>query len=61
VPVYSAIADEHGDRGRDHGRDHDRRGDHWRGHRYPVYAPPPVYYPQPYSPGVSLVFPVIIH
>ena len=58
VPLYPAIADNHGG---DRGHDRDRRGDHGHGHRYPVYAPPSVYYPQPYSPGVSLVFPIVIH
>jgi len=29
--------------------------------RYPVYAPPPVYYPRYESPGIRLVFPFDIH
>jgi hypothetical protein len=39
-------------------RDQDeRRAPRYRYHQYPVYVPPPVYYPRHASPGISLVFP----
>jgi hypothetical protein len=50
-----AIADD--DRGHDRG--HERRHEEHRRH-YEVYAPPPVYYPQVASPGISIVFPIRI-
>jgi len=65
LPAQQAAADDrgYGDRGdgdRDHGdRGHDR-GRHsgrWHERRYPVYAPPPVYYPLDESPGIRFVFP----
>jgi hypothetical protein len=45
------------------------RGRYHRGHSYavrpgygyPVYAPPPVYYPPVVSPGITLFFPIEIH
>jgi hypothetical protein len=42
--------------GRDgRGNEQERREHH---HRYPVYAPPPAYYPRQASPGISLFFPL---
>jgi hypothetical protein len=55
--------DQHQDRGRYDNQDHGRRGPPPRAsryHRYPVYAPPPVYYPRDDSPGIRLVFPINI-
>ena len=54
---------QHEDRGR---RDNQARYRHEppryeRYRRYPVYAPPPVYYPRYESPGIRLVFPFDIH
>jgi ABC-type Zn2+ transport system substrate-binding protein/surface adhesin len=73
APMHSAVADDRGgdhdqDFDHDHDHDHDQsRGHEWRdkhvqGHRYryPVYAPPSLYYPQPASTGITLVFPVDI-
>jgi hypothetical protein len=75
APMHPAVADDRGgdhdhvyDHDQDHDHDHDRdqsRGHAWRdkhvqSHRYPVYAPPSLYYPQPASTGISLVFPVDI-
>ncbi len=64
APVQQAVADDHrGDERGDDRRQHDRgRGhqEHWQSRReprYPVYIPPPVYYPRHESPGVTLVFP----
>lgn len=37
------------ERGSEHERSHQ--------HRYPVYAPPPAYYPRHPSPGIALFFP----
>src|SRR5580700_1041553 len=75
APMHSAAADDRaGDH--DHVYDHDQdrdldhdsdqsRGHAWRdkheqSHRYPVYAPPSLYYPQPASTGITLVFPIDI-
>jgi hypothetical protein len=62
LPVRMVLADHGDDRGRSH-RDDDRghRDMHRRGHRYRVYAPPTVYYPQVVSPGIRLVIPIEIH
>ena len=39
-------------------RDQDqRRAPRYRYHQYPVYVPPPVYYPRHASPGITLFFP----
>jgi len=57
LPTHPAFA---GDRGGDSRGDHGRRSEHRHGHRYPVYAPPTVYYPQQASRGISLVFPIQI-
>ena len=39
-------------------RDQDqRRAPRYRYHQYPVYVPPPVYYPRHASPGIALFFP----
>lgn len=63
ISIAPAFGDNRHDgyNGRGHG--YDRRG--YQYHRYyppPVYAPPPVIYaPAPYqSPGISLVFPIVI-
>ena len=63
VPLHTAVADDHyGDRGHDRDRDHDWRWDHRREYnRYPVYVPAPIYYPRQPSPGIDLVFPIVIH
>jgi hypothetical protein len=34
-----------------------RRAPRYRYHQYPVYVPPPVYYPRHASPGITLFFP----
>jgi hypothetical protein len=34
-----------------------RRAPRYRYHEYPVYVPPPVYYPRHASPGITLLFP----
>ena len=54
----------HGNYG-NHGRNHYRHNDHrdYRdgyGYAQPVYAPAPVYYEPPPSPGISLFFPIDI-
>ncbi len=55
----AAERDHHGDdRGR-RGEEHSRRAP--PRHRYPVYVPAPAYYPQQESPGINLVFPIVIH
>ena len=42
-------------------RDQDqRRTPRYRYHQYPVYVPPPVYYPRHASPGITLFFPLEI-
>jgi hypothetical protein len=63
LPVKAAYADGAGrdDRARN---DREHRDDHRpppRHHRYPVYVPPAAYYPQQESPGIRLVFPIVIH
>ena len=70
LPSQRAMADDrgYGDRGYgdhgygDHGRgdrghDRGRHSGRWHERRYPVYVPPPVYYPRDESPGISIVFP----
>ena len=37
-----------------------RRAPRYRYHQYPVYVPPPVYYPRHASPGITLFFPLEI-
>jgi hypothetical protein len=50
--------EQQGDRGR-----REYRPEYQHPYRYaqPVYAPPPVYYAPPPSPGISLFFPLDIH
>ena len=38
-----------------------RRAPRYHYHQYPVYVPPPVYYPRHASPGITLFFPFEIH
>ena len=44
----------------DRGYQDQRRAPRYHYHQYPVYVPPPVYYPRHASPGISLFFPVEI-
>lgn len=71
APMHYAFADDRaGNHEHDFDHDHDRdqdqsRGHEWRdkqvqGHRYRVCAPPSLYYPQPASTGITLVFPIDI-
>ena len=73
LPMRSAFADQnerHDDRQAQHERHYegDRRNRSERGfehersyqHRYPVYVPPPAYYPRHPSPGITLFFPLEI-
>lgn len=62
---WASVQADHDQHSGHHGNTADSRRDHNRGHdrerhayhRYPVYAPPPVYYPRHESPGISLFFP----
>jgi len=61
LPLSQALADNDGRHGND---SRGRRGPPprmSRYHHYPVYAPPPVYYPRDDSPGIRLIFPIDIH
>jgi hypothetical protein len=67
MSIAPAFGDNHGRGGKGHrGHGYGGRGYYQPGPGYyypaPVYAPPPVVYvPSPYqSPGISLVFPIVI-
>jgi hypothetical protein len=71
APMHYAVGndrdDDHDyDHHQDHDQDHDQgkwhqwRDKHVQEQRYPVYAPPSLYYPQPASTGITLVFPIDI-
>ena len=69
MPLRAVFADDdrrgqihHPDRGRRGNQDSGRREPPRtsRYHRYPVYAPPPAYYPQDESPGIRFIFPIEI-
>jgi len=74
LPMRSAFADQnerHDDRQAQQHERHfegdrynrnERGSEHERSyqHRYPVYVPPPAYYPRHPSPGITLFFPLEI-
>lgn len=73
APMHNAVGnDRDSDHDYDHRQDHEQdqdqdqskwtqwRDKHVQERRYPVYAPPSLYYPQPASTGITLVFPIDI-
>jgi hypothetical protein len=61
VPALSSADEGRRDRrGEERQRQHQYRYENQRRpmrHRYPVYVPPPIYYPHYESPGISIVIP----
>ena len=58
APAFADHDNDRGARGGHEGDRHEERGRAEHRHRYPIYAPDPIYYPRQESPGITLFIPL---